>query len=88
MKMGLFSLRDVKAAAFMQPVCFPTEPLALRWFSDLLRDPESVFAKHPEDFALHYLGDMDTESGEVVSRAGGARFINFASELLGPKGVE
>lgn len=88
MKMGLFAMRDVKAGAFMQPVCFPTEPLALRWFVDLLRDPESIFAKHPEDFTLFYLGDLDTESGEVLSRNGGPRLINQLVELLGPKGVE
>lgn len=39
---------------------------AIRSFSDLVSDPQTVLAKHPEDFKLYSLGSYDDVSGRLV----------------------
>lgn len=59
----IFSVFDVKTEEYSAPFYSPTLAAGERAFGDVLGDPESVLAKHPEDYQLYHLGSFDTESG-------------------------
>lgn len=69
MRIMIFSLRDSKMAAFMQPFFAPTEAVALRLCSDLVNqaDKQNQVALHPDDFELFQLGEWDDASGALTS---------------------
>lgn len=66
MKIGIYSVRDNKADAFMQPLFVNAEGLARRSFGEAVNDPKSVFGKYPGDFDLYKLGAFDDEKGELI----------------------
>ena len=55
--MKVFSVYDSKAGAYMTPFFADTNGLAVRMFSDICNDRETVYWKHPEDFTLFELGE-------------------------------
>lgn len=66
MTLGVYLIRDGKAAAFLgQPIVSPTPGMAERTFVDLLRD-QPFFAKHAGDFSLWEVGALNDVSGELV----------------------
>lgn len=65
MIVGLFSIFDKKAAAYSPPFSAPTRGAAVRMFSDVASDPQSMVCKHPEDFQLVIVGDFNPDSGAV-----------------------
>lgn len=63
--LGLYLIRDSKAAAFLsQPIVAPTPGMAERQFLDLLRD-QPYFSKHAGDFSLWEVGALDDVSGQL-----------------------
>lgn len=67
-KIIIFSIFDKKAVAYLSPFYFPQKGQALRAFEDSVNDPQSVFNKHPEDYALFELGTFDDMSGIITSK--------------------
>ena len=65
MKVKVFSVRDEKANSFGQPFFAVNDNIARRMFSDLVEDPKSMVARHPDDFKLYSLGEFDDNSGEL-----------------------
>lgn len=63
----IFSVRDLKAEAYLQPFFSANTNTATRAFQDACRQADSPFAKHPEDYMLFELGLFDDVSGEVES---------------------
>jgi len=55
----MYSMYDVKAVAFITPWFVNNTNMALRAIRDAGTDPKHMFAKHPEDYALHHLGSWD-----------------------------
>jgi len=69
MKTIMVAVRDQKSVQFTQPVTAPTRGIALRSWGDQLNDPANAQmdqAKHPEDFTLWYLGEYDSDTGQVT----------------------
>lgn len=69
MNLKLFAVWDSKANFFGTPFSDQSESSAIRNFSDAVNDgsnPNNMWHKHPEDFSLFYLGDFDTNSGEIL----------------------
>ncbi len=64
---GVYSVLDAKAGAYAIPFFAPTDPHAIRSFSDLVNDPNTVPGRHPEDFSLHKIGDFDIETAALVN---------------------
>ena len=58
----MFSVFDSKAAVFGTPFFMQREAAAIRAFSDLANDPQTMVGKHPEDFALFHVGDFDDDT--------------------------
>lgn len=59
-------IRDSAMDAYMRPLVFPHQNVAIREFSDAVNrnDPENAMYQHPEDYELHKLGLWDDRTGE------------------------
>lgn len=81
MEAKLYAVFDVKAQVFMSPVAFGTNGLALRWFADLVNNPECPFSRHPGDYILYEVGGWNDQSGNCacvsphVQLAAGTDFV-------------
>lgn len=75
-----FTILDTKAGIYMAPYFAPNEALGIRTFKDLLNNPQTVMAKHPDDFALYFCGEYNTQSSELTT--GKLIHICSANELL------
>ena len=63
MILRIFSVRDAKADAFLQPMFMQSRGVALRAFSDSCMDSSHMFNRHPEDYCLYELGIWDDGKG-------------------------
>ena len=64
---GLFSIYDSAAKTYTPPVVAATTEVGVRMFSSLVANGSSLYAKHPEDFTLFHLGEMDDEDGSLLA---------------------
>lgn len=65
MKLGVFSIRDVKTESFERPFFARSPGEAERSCVELVNDGQSVPSNHPEDFDLYYLGKWDPITGSL-----------------------
>lgn len=65
--MLVFSVFDEKAQVYSTPVFLPHKGLAVREFSDVVKDKNSALAKHPSDYKLCLLGEFDNVSGGFLA---------------------
>lgn len=63
MKTKAFSVYDSKAEAFMPPFFMQTVGAAVRAFSDLSNDPNTMVNRHPSDYVLYEIGSFDDDGG-------------------------
>jgi hypothetical protein len=64
--MKVFSVRDSKAAAYMQPFFSLNEATAHRACGACLIDSNHPFYSTPEDYSLYILGEYDDSSGKFT----------------------
>lgn len=63
----VYSVRDDKMQMFGNLTFIENDAVAIRSFSDAVSaDSKSLMAMHGGDFALHFLGFFDSESGEFI----------------------
>ena len=60
----VFTIWDAKSEVFMQPFYSHNVGTAIRSIQETMRDPNSMFAKYPEDFMLYQLGAYDDQLGK------------------------
>jgi len=65
MVLKMFSIRDAKAEAFLQPFYMTNSGQAIRAVSDIVTDPKHQFTRYPDDFVLYELGTWDDSDGKV-----------------------
>lgn len=66
MKCSVFSIRDVKTG-FLTPTVEVNASVAVRNFEHaVLRNEDSLFFSHPDDYSLFCLGDFDTDTGAIL----------------------
>lgn len=75
MILRIFGIRDLKAGAFAPPFFQARDEMAVRAFSDAIQDPQHPMSRHPEDYHLFYLGELDDESGQLTTAANGPVFL-------------
>lgn len=61
-----YSVYDLKAETFSQPIFCPTDESAIRLFSDACRDPETPVGRHPEDYCLYRVGVWNADNGTMA----------------------
>lgn len=78
----VFAVWDAKVETFGAPMLLTTNGEAIRTFIDVIKDPQTMISKHPEDYSLFELGSYDTITGKFENvqapiPLGGAReFVN------------
>ena len=66
MKQWIFSVFDSKAETFNTPFFMAAKGQALRGFQDEVNRPESEIGKHPEDYTLFCIGEVDLDTGKIT----------------------
>lgn len=64
-----FSVYDRAAMTFGHPFYMVNAPAAMRSFIDAFDNPQSMLAKHPDDFELRRIASFDDETGRFDSLA-------------------
>lgn len=67
--MQSFSIRDNKAETYDLPFQRPNVSVAIRSCIDSLDRADSMWSKHPEDFALYHVGEWDDTAGKHSEQA-------------------
>ena len=63
--MKMYSVFDVKAAAYHRPVTYVNDATAARDFGVAANDRGTEIGSHPEDFSLVYVGEFNPDTGEI-----------------------
>lgn len=66
MKMNLYCVIDRVSNVCMVPFPATNHGAAIRSFGDAMQKEDSQFAKHPQDYALLYVGTFDDNMGVVA----------------------
>lgn len=67
MILNVYSIYDVKAAAYRFPFFKGSNGEAMRFFGDGVSDPKTALAAHPEDYNLYLHGSFDDISGQLTT---------------------
>lgn len=59
----LYCIYDNKAEQFSPPQVYHNDMLALRAFEGLVNDDKTLINSYPEDFSLHYVGNLGDSDG-------------------------
>lgn len=62
----VYSVRDAKVEAFLQPFFSPTMGAAIRSLSEAVNDPKHEFSRHAADYSLYALGEFDDSTGYLT----------------------
>lgn len=68
MKLFCFAVHDTKAEYFSAPFFTKSIGEALRGFEDEANNPQSQLNRHPMDFHLYLIGEMDQDTGMLTSQ--------------------
>lgn len=82
MQLQIFAVYDKKAAAYLEPFFMTSKGMANRAFADAVNDGKSPFNKHPEDYALWYVGVWEVEEGLLVPLVHGPESMTSALGLV------
>lgn len=68
-KIGLYQIRDNKAEMVAGPImAAKAEAVAVREFTKIIRNTDTMPGQHPEDYDLMKIGDQDEETGQVSAQ--------------------
>lgn len=65
MLLKMFTIRDARAKAYMQPFFSLNSDTAIRSVEMCLRDPNHEFSKNPNDYSVYEIGEYDDTTGMV-----------------------
>jgi len=65
--MKIYTVRDSKAEAYLQPFFAINDNIAMRMMLDTANDQTTLFYKHPEDFQIFVIGKFNEKTGEITS---------------------
>lgn len=82
MRQKIYSIYDKKALDHQGVTLAPNDAVAVRWLREGIRGSGTQMEKFPEDFSLHCLGELDTESGVIVPEPGGRRDVYEIAALF------
>ena len=65
-KKQIFTVKEVKAEAYLHPFTTRATGEAIRSFSDEANNKTSGIGAHPADYILFHLGEFDEISGKIT----------------------
>lgn len=68
MKVGLYSIYDVKTCIFHAPHCCINKEAAKRHFANIFANPQNPYYDYCEDYRVMDIGEFSDETGKVVGR--------------------
>lgn len=64
----LYAILDTAAAMIIGGVhVFPNDAPAIRFFGDLVADPQTMMGRHPKDHQLLCIASLDEEDGSLLT---------------------
>ena len=66
MIMRIYSVYDLKAEVYQMPFYAHNRGHAMRMIQDVVRNKDSMLAKHPGDFRLLEVGEYNDSNGRIV----------------------
>lgn len=66
MRQGLYCVLDAKMGLYSMPFFSVSDAAAVRSFSDGVTQGDSLLSRHPEDFVLVRVADVEDSSGAVT----------------------
>lgn len=76
MKHKMFSIFDVKAAAYLPPFVLPELAMAVRVFGDMVNSDSHAFGRHPGDYTLFEIGAFDDAVCVILCLPAAAKVVN------------
>lgn len=80
---NVYSIRDIYTG-FLSPVVELNDNAAKRNFSHAVNQPESLMHTSAKDYSLYFVGQYDTDSGEVIP-ASPIRLVCDATDVMEDK---
>lgn len=65
LSIGLYTIYDSKAGAYIQPFFSANDDTAKRDFGSACNDPEHAFCRFSSDFTLFFIGRFDSSDGRL-----------------------
>ncbi len=81
MQVKIFSVYDVKTAVYNVPMFAHNVGHAVRIFTDQVKNPDSPYNAHPEDYQFFEVGSWDDHTG-VVTGLAKPHLLTTASEVI------
>lgn len=78
--MRLYAVKDIKAAKFDRPFPLINDQVCIRSFRVMCNNKETEFGQYPEDYDLYLVGELNEDTGELVSNV---QFITNGQSLVG-----
>lgn len=76
------SVKDAKMESFLPLFTAVARGVAQRMFADAVNDVQSPFHKHPEDYALYFVGVFDDATGQLHDMDREPELMVRASDLV------
>lgn len=76
---SLFCVYDSASRVFNAPQMMENESVAVRAFRDVVLSDNGLISRHPEDFALYFVGYFDCENGNIIPNV---KLIISADKIL------
>lgn len=67
MRQGLYVVFDSKVGVYQMPFFSQADAAAARTFADAVKQGDSLMSRHPEDFVLIRIGDVEDSTGVVTT---------------------
>ena len=84
MKLSIYTIHDSAAQAYLAPFFLHNDGLAIRAFQDNVNSTEeNNISKHPEQFAMFKIGEMDDQTG-VITAPPSPKHITGGLEVKNP----
>lgn len=80
--MRIYTVRDSKVEAYLQPFYAVNDAVAVRMIKDTANDPTTIFHKHPLDFTLLFIGIFEESTGEIIPAD--HKQVGKIIDLIGP----
>lgn len=67
MKIQIFAVHDSKAHSYLQPWFMHNDEMAIRSFTQAVKNPDTNFSQAPLDYTLFHIGTYDDETSIITS---------------------
>jgi len=82
MILKVFSMYDKGVGCFLQPFFARAPGEAVRMVQELVKSPETLMAKYPDQFAVYHVGEFHDDSGMFVLNTSGPTFVIGLDQLV------